>query len=125
MSRGDVERTADILDAAQELAAAVAIIGEASNQLSDLPSRRSATIDERPRTLRYVTRSRRCLGGLSGRDFWEGKAMKKAPVGIAIVGAVLFVVGLVMIPIPGPGLPIAAIGLVLLVVWAVLSKRKR
>lgn len=46
--------------------------------------------------------------------------MRKAPVGIAIVGAVLLVVGVVMIPTPGPGLPIAAIGLVLLVVWAVL-----
>jgi uncharacterized RDD family membrane protein YckC len=57
----------------------------------------------------------------SERDLQEGKAMQKAPVGIAIAGAVLLVVGVIMIPAPGPGLPIAAVGLVLLLVWAVLA----
>lgn len=46
--------------------------------------------------------------------------MQKAPVGIAIFGAVLLAVGVIMIPTTGPGLPVAAIGLVLLVVWTVL-----
>lgn len=47
--------------------------------------------------------------------------MQKAPVGIAIAGAVLLVAGVIMIPAPGPGLPIAAVGLVLLLVWTVLG----
>jgi hypothetical protein len=46
--------------------------------------------------------------------------MRKAPIGIAIVGAVLLVVGIIMTPLPGPGIPIAALGLVLLVVWTLL-----
>jgi hypothetical protein len=55
------------------------------------------------------------------RDLQEGKAMQKAPAGIAIAGAVLLVVGVIMIPAPGPGLPIAAAGLVLLLVWTILG----
>lgn len=71
-----------------------------------------------------------CSGSSSGlddsyrvraTDLQEGKAMQRAPVGIAGVGVVLLVVGVIMIPAPGPGLPIAAVGLVLLLVWTVLS----
>ena len=38
---------------------------------------------------------------------------------LLIVGSILTVIGLVMIPLPGPGFPLLALGLVALVVGAV------
>lgn len=49
--------------------------------------------------------------------------MQKAP--IAIAGALLLVVGVIMIPTAGPGFPVATIGLAILVLWTVLRIASR